>query len=329
MADYYLGVDIGNTKSLAVVADADGKCLSMGRAGCGNHEAIGADGFASVLNDIVSQALSQSGVARADIKGAGFGIAGYDWDSDLPLMDATIGTLGLNCPYKVINDCGIGLVAGASEGWGIVVSAGTSCNAAGRDRHGREGRMSGNGMTFGEYGGGWELVYSAVQQISRAWSKRGQETLLTDLFVRHCGATDATDLLEGLARERYRVRATDAPVVFEAVRQGDPVALAALHGIADGLADLAIGIIRQLELENEQFEVVLSASFFNGSPLTAEWMGEVVRRAAPGAQLVRLEAPPVAGAVLLGMEQVFSPSQDVREKARTTSAMLLNGVSSN
>jgi N-acetylglucosamine kinase-like BadF-type ATPase len=329
MADYYLGVDIGNTKSLAVVADADGKCLAMGRAGCGNHEAIGADGFAAVLNDIVTQALTQSGVDRADIKGAGFGIAGYDWDSDQPLMDSTIGSLGLNCPYKAINDCGIGLVAGASEGWGVVVSAGTSCNAAGRDRHGREGRMSGNGMTFGEYGGGWELVYSAIQQISRAWSKRGQETLLTDLFVRHCGAKDATDLLEGLARERYRVRATDAPVVFEAIRQGDPVALAALHGIADGLADLAIGIIRQLELENDQFEVVLSASFFNGSPLTAQWMGEAVRKAAPGAKLVRLEAPPVAGAVLLGMEQVLNPSHDVREHARATSAVLLNGLVSN
>ena len=326
MADYYLGVDIGNTKSLAVIADAEGNCLSMGRAGCGNHEAIGADGFASVLNDIVTQALTQAGVDRADIRGAGFGIAGYDWDSDLPLMDKTIGTLGLNCPYKVINDCGIGLVAGASDGWGVVVSAGTSCNAAGIDRRGRVGRMSGNGMTFGEYGGGWELVYSAIQQISRAWSKRGQETMLTDLFVRQCGAKDATDLLEGLARERYRVRATDAPVVFEAVRQGDPVALTALHGIADGLADLALGIIHQLELENEQFEVVLSASFFNGSPLTAKWLGEAVRKVAPGAQLIRLEAPPVAGGVLLGMEQAFSPSHDVRDKTRATSAALLSGI---
>lgn len=326
MSDYYLGVDIGNTKSLAVVADSRGNCLSMGRAGCGNHEAIGADGFAAVLTDIVTQALTQAGVERADIKGAGLGIAGYDWESDLPLMDSAIGTLGLNCPYKVINDCGIGLVAGASDGWGVVVSAGTSCNAAGRDRHGREGRMSGNGMTFGEYGGGWELVYSAVQQISRAWSKRGPETLLTDLFVRHCGAKDASDLLEGLARERYRVRATDAPIVFEAIRQGDPVALAALRGIADGLADLAIGIIRQLGFENEPFEVVLSASFFNGSPLTAEWLAEDVRKVAPGAQFIRLEAPPVAGAVLLGMEQVFSPPPDVRETVRTTSATLLNGL---
>jgi hypothetical protein len=95
------------------------------------------------------------------------------------------------------------------------------------------------------------------------------------------------------------------------------------------LADLAIGIIRQLELENDQFEVVLSASFFNGSPLTAQWMGEAVRKAAPGAKLVRLEAPPVAGAVLLGMEQVLNPSHDVREHARATSAVLLNGLVSN
>lgn len=326
MADYYLGVDIGNTKSLAVITDAAGRGLAIGKAGSGNHESIGEDGFAAVLNRIVDAAVSQAGIDRKDIRGAGFGIAGYDWDSDLPMMDRVIGTLGLSCPYSVVNDCGIGLVAGASEGWGVVVSSGTSSNARGRDRQGREGRMTGNGAYYGEVGGGHELVDYAVMAISRAWSKRGPETLLTDLFVQHVGATSATDLLEGLARGRYRVKATDAPIVFEAIHRGDAVALAGLRYIADGLADLAIGIINQLDLHDEAFEVVLSASFFNGSPLIAEWMAEGIHAVAPKARLVRLHAPPVAGGVLLGMEQVFVPTQGVREAVRGACTVLLDGI---
>lgn len=323
MVDYYLGVDIGNTKSLAVLAYADGRCVSMGRAGSGNHESLGAAGFAAVLNDIVAQALENAGVDRGDVAGAGFGIAGYDWDSDTPLMHETIATLGLRCPYDVVNDCGIGLVAGADEGWGVVVSAGTSSNACGRDRHGRQGRMTGNGMTFGEYGGGYEFVYTAIQAISRAWSKRGPETILSDLFVQATGAKNVTDLLEGIARGRYRTPATLAPVAFEAVRQGDAVALDCLRQIAAGLSDLVIGVIRQLALHDEYFNVVLSASFFNGSPLIAEWMAAPISQVAPHARLVRLNAPPVAGGVLMGMQQTFKPSAAVRDNVRETSLALL------
>lgn len=326
MSGYFLGVDIGNTKSLAVISDADGRGLSIAKAGNGNHEVIGPAGFSAVLGRIVSQAISRAQIDVTEIAGAGFGIAGYDWESDLPLMNAGIATLGLKCPYHVVNDCEIGLVAGASEGWGVVVSSGTSCNASGRDRQGREGRMTGNGAAYGEIGGGHEVVDYAIEHISRAWSKRGPSTLLSELFVAHCGASGVTDLLEGLARGRYHTSAKDAPLVFEAVRRGDQVALAGLRWIADGLADLAIGIINQLDLHQSEFEIVLSASFFNGSPLIARWMAEKIQPVAPQARLVRLDAPPVAGGVLLGMEQVMSPTAAIRDAVRSSCTALLTEI---
>ncbi len=327
MTGYFLGVDIGNTKSLAVVSDADGRGLSIAKAGNGNHEVIGPAGFSAVLGRIVGQAIAQANIEPAQILGAGFGIAGFDWDSDLPLMHAGIATLGLKCLYQVVNDCVIGLVAGASEGWGVVVSSGTSCNASGRDPQGRQGRMTGNGAAYGEVGGGHELVNYAVEHISRAWSKRGPSTLLAELFVAKCGASSVTDLLEGLARSRYHTAATDAPLVFEAARRGDQTALKGLRWIADGLADLAIGVINQLDLHQSEFEIVLSASFYSGSPLIAQWMAEQIQPVAPLARLIRLEAPPVAGAVLLGMEQAMTPTHAARETVRATCAALLKGLS--
>lgn len=303
MSRYFLGVDIGNTKSHAVIADETGRAVGWGATGPGNHEVLGVDGFKRTLHEVVRQALDSSGVPKDSVAGAGYGIAGYDWPSDRALMTQVIDTLGLSAAYDFVNDSGLGLIAGAAQGWGVSVSAGTSCNCYGRDKSGNQGRVTGNGWRYGEFGGGVELVFASIQAISRAWSLRGPQTLLSDLFVRHLGASDVTDLLEGMARGRYDVSATDAPVVFQAVAQGDPVAVELLGWISRELGNLAIGVIHQLQFEETAFEVVLAGSFYKGSEMIADVMRETICAVAPGAQLVRLDAPPVVGGVLLGMEQ--------------------------
>jgi len=64
-----------------------------------------------------------------------------------------------------------------------------------------------------------------------------------------------------------------------------------------------MAVIRQLEFEPLAFDVVLMGSMYNGSPLLIETMRQTIHAVAPGARLVRLAAPPVVGAVLLGMER--------------------------
>lgn len=325
MSRYFLGVDIGNTKSHAIIADETGKAVGIGVTGPGNHEVLGVDGFRNALHEVVNRAVASAGIRKDQIVGAGYGIAGYDWPSDRPLMDKIIATLGLHAAYDCVNDSVPGLIAGATHGWGVSVSAGTSCNCHGRDQKGKMGRVTGNGWYFGEYGGGVELVVGAIQAISRAWSLRGPETLLSKLMVDHTGAKDVTDLLEGIARGRYHVSAVDAPVVFQAVEQNDPVARDLLLWISRELGNLAIGVVRQLAFESLEFEVVMAGSFYKGSPvLIAETMRETIHQVAPGAKLVRLEAPPVVGSVLLGMEQAGVDFIPMRQTLIATANQLLS-----
>ncbi|MEJ2749648.1 MAG: BadF/BadG/BcrA/BcrD ATPase family protein, partial [Anaerolineae bacterium] len=147
---YFLGVDIGNTKSHALIADENGRCLGFGQAGPGSWEAVGWEAAEQVLHQIVNQALAQAGVNKAALAGAGFGNAGYDWPEDRPGHVALIESLGLvNARYALGNDALVGLEAGAKNGWGVVVVAGTSNNCLGRDRLGRVGRVTGAGSWFG------------------------------------------------------------------------------------------------------------------------------------------------------------------------------------
>ena len=326
MRRFFLGVDIGGTKSHALIADESGQAAGFGKGGAGNYEVVGWEGLRQTLQATVGKALSSAGLGRDQIEGAGFGIAGYDWPGERGPTVEAIEALGLRAPYALVNDATIGLVAGASEGWGVAVVAGTSNNCRGRDREGRIGRVTGCGSWFGEYGGAAELVAMVVQRVALAWTKRGPETRLSEAFVHLVGASDVADLLEGLYLGRYQITASAAPLVFRVAAEGDEVAREAIRWTGRELGSLAVGVIRQLGLEAQEFEVVLAGSLYDGSPMLAEAMRETIWAVAPGARLVRLTAPPVVGGVLLGMEQAgLRPSRVRARLIASTNALLGDG----
>ena len=322
MTRYYLGVDVGATKSQALVADDAGRALGFGESGPGNPVSIGYASFAEVLRAITQEALSSAEIRLDEIAGAGFGIGGYDWPSQRePILDA-IHSIGLKAPIEVVNDALIALLAGASEGWGVAVVAGTSCNCWGWDQDRREGRMTGFAW-LGEAAGGQELVIKAQQAVALEWTRRGPPTRLTPAFVELTGARDAADLLERLTLERIRLGAEAAPVVFEVAAGGDPVAQELIRWAGRELGSLAVGVIRQLNIEAQAFDVVLAGSFFYGSPLLAVTMGEIIQAVAPGARLARLQVPPVVGGVLLGMETGGKRASAIREALFVSTQELL------
>lgn len=300
---YFLGVDIGATKSHALVADTAGRAIGFGQAGPGNHEVVGYPGLIAVLEEITSAALAAAGIKRQGIAGAGFGIAGYDWPSERADTLAAIATLGLDAAVEAVNDTLIGLLAGSEAGWGVAVVAGTGSNCWGINRQGRIAHLTGCGEAFAEYGGGGDIVAAAVRAVAKAWSRRGPETALTALLSKRAGVTTAEALLEGLSQGTLSVGAESAPLVFQAAEAGDLVADGIIRWIGCELGEMALGIIRQLDLSGEKFEIVLVGSVYNGGERLLAPMRETIRAEALGARLVRLTAPPVAGAVLLGMQQ--------------------------
>jgi N-acetylglucosamine kinase-like BadF-type ATPase len=315
MALYFLGVDIGGTKTHALIADQDGQVLGFGEYGPGNHQSVGYGGMKKVLHEAVGQALAEASLAIAQIAGAGFGIAGFDWPSQKEAMLLAVRSLGLQAPIEIVNDASLGILAGCSQGWGLAVVSGTGCNARGWDR-GRqhEGRAIGEGDLVGEGAGASELIAMAVKAVSHEWTCQGPATFLTPLLVEHYGARNLADLVEGFSTNRLEMEPADALLVFKAAAAKDPVALDLTRWAGCELGKLANGVIRQLGFQELEFEVVLVGSMYDGNPLLIETMRDTIHSIAPGAKLVRLNVPPVVGAVILGMEQAgLSADECVRE----------------
>jgi N-acetylglucosamine kinase-like BadF-type ATPase len=251
----------------------------------------------------MEQALRVAGLKKEEITGAGFGVAGYDWPSEAQITAETIGRLDLNAPFTFVNDSVPGLVAGAEEGWGVVVVSGTGSNCRGWDReHKREGRVTGHGVLMGEGAGGSELMHRCMQLIGYAWSKRGPMTALAEAIVRHVGAKDLEDLVRGYTTYEFEIGAEAAPIVFRVAEEGDRVAQELLYWAGCELGEMANAVIRQLEFENLEFDVVMTGSMFEGGARLIEPMRQTILEVAPKARIVRFNLPPVLGAVMLGME---------------------------
>jgi N-acetylglucosamine kinase-like BadF-type ATPase len=323
---YYLGADLGATKTHTLIVDETGRALGFGESGPGNHESVGYDGMFQSMHGGIHQALHSAGLKKEDLTGAGFGVAGYDWPSENDATASVIDRLGLNAPYKFVNDAVPGLVAGSEEGWGVVVVSGTGSNCRGWDReHKREGRVTGHGVLMGEGAGGTELMHRCMQVIGYSWSKRIPKTALADAIVAHVGAKDLEDLMRGYTTYEYQIHANAAPIVFRVAEQGDQVALDLIHWAGVELGEMANAVIRQLEFENLAFDVVMTGSMFEGGAMLIDPMRETIHKLAPKARLVRLSAPPVIGAAILGMEAGgMAITSEIRKAMKESISVLRN-----
>jgi N-acetylglucosamine kinase-like BadF-type ATPase len=310
----FVGFDVGSSKTDALIVDEAGQCVGFGRAGGGNYQAVGWEGLRTALRESLAVALQVSGVGKDQIAGAGFGIAGYDFPSDRAAHLQAIALLGLSCPVEVVNDGVNGLLAGATRGVGVNVTAGSSNNCRGRNQHGKEGRIVGNGTQFGEFGGAMEIVQRGLHMVNYAWIKRRPATALTRIYLEAVGAKDELDLMEGLSNEHYQLPTSLATQVTGAAGNGDAAAQEVIHWAGEELGWLAVAVARQIEMDDQEVEIIQSGSVFEAGEAITEPMEGIVLKHCPRARLIRLAGPPVVGAVMLGMEQANFAGYAVRDR---------------
>jgi len=315
---YFLGIDVGSSKTDALVVTETGHCIGYGKAGGGNHQSVGYDGLQNVLQQSAKQALAMAGIVPNQITAAGFGVAGYDFPSDREGHLEAISSLNLACPVEIVNDGINGLLAGASRGIGVNVTAGSSNNCRGRNSAGVEGRIVGNGVFFGEYGGGLEITLKAFQMVNYAWIKRIPPTALTKIMLEATGAKDEIDLMEGVSNEQYQLLPAIAINVIQAAQAGDLASREVIHWAGEELGWLAVSVARQISMQDEELEIIQSGSVFEAGGIIAGPMQSLIQHHLPQAKIIRLDGPPVVGAVILGMEQVNFDGYAVRRKIVTS-----------
>jgi len=298
-----LGIDVGASKTHAVLADEEGHVLGAGRAGCANWEVVGLEGAGNALRSAIGEASAAAGIEPVRIAASGYGLAGLDWPSDEGRLGPVIDALGVGGPYVMVNDAFLPLWAGTADGVGLAAIAGSGCTVAGRNQSGKTDRSFGSGYPFTDFGGASDIARAAVHAVAQAYQGLGPETALTGRMLAATGCASAAALLEGVMRWQVNIRGEFAPHVLEAARLGDAVAQAIVGRAGTTIGANVVTVARRLGMLDAPFDLVTAGGVFSSrSELLNGSLLETVTGHAPGVRLVHWASPPVVGALLLALD---------------------------
>src|SRR5689334_11462210 len=125
---HVVGLDGGNTKTVALVARLDGVIVGSGRGGCGDIYGAGSAKAAMAQVDAaLFSAIKQAGhgVHLNQVAATCASMAGADWPEDIELIRRELDARGLRRNLGVYNDAIGALRAGTPDGFGVAVACGT------------------------------------------------------------------------------------------------------------------------------------------------------------------------------------------------------------
>ena len=308
-----LAFDGGSTKTDVILVSRDGAVLGRSRVGPSNHQLVGLDAMLTTLGDGVLAVATDAGLpapgpGRPLCPTGVYCLAGVDLPVDEETLAPALATTGWTKEVVLRNDTFAVSRAGTTAPWGIGVVCGTGVNCAAVGPDGRTVRFPALAELSGDFapGGAW-LGVRALGLALRAGDGRGAATSLRQRVPAHLGQPDAEAALTGVytGAIAYNRLFELARVLLDAAADGDTEARRAADVLADEVASFVRAAVARLDLAHEPVEVVLGGGIFDTRDTAFhDRVAAGIRDVAPRAVFVRLDAPPVLGAALIGLDVI-------------------------
>jgi N-acetylglucosamine kinase-like BadF-type ATPase len=326
-----LAIDGGNSKTdVALVAD-DGTVLASLRGPGVSHEDFGLEEAMRRLGDIVHAVAAQVGRPAGDglvARHTSACLAGADLPEEEAMLTAAILRHGWTQTAAVANDTfavlRAGLTPAAGEpAWGIAVTCGAGINCVGVAPDGRATRFLAFGALSGDWGGGLGLGQAAVWHAIRAEDGRGEPTELRAAVPAFYRLPSMHEVVVAFHLDKLgeddliRLPA----VLFASAQAGDAVALSVIERQAEEIVTMAVTAINRLDLADaRETPVVLGGGVLEArNPLLTDAITRRLAERAPTAVVRIVDAPPVTGAALLGLDHLAaSPAAAARLRSTYT-----------
>lgn len=220
MARYFLGFDVGGSRTRARLVDAGGTVLGKGETGPGNTR-MGLDHVRDVLRDAGLQAMTAAGLGGDDCGdiAMGAGIAG------LSRMGARAALEAFDFPYASTAFASDGMIAnlgahGGQDGATLVIGTGSAAHVL---HEGKSFAIGGYGFPISDEGSGAALGLSAMRHALRALDGRTKPTPLSSAVTARFGHETAR-AIAWMDEARPADYASFAPVVMDFAEAEDEIA---------------------------------------------------------------------------------------------------------
>ena len=281
-----MGLDIGGSASRARLRrDAHGDVDAEGPGA--NVATLDSE----LVDDRLTQLLAKLGPIRPIACCAG--AAGAEVSVGRTRLEKLLERLLPDCRLSVVHDARL-VLAAAGLHEGIALIAGTGSVAYGRTLDGREVQRGGRGWMIGDEGGGVWITREAARLLMARHDAGSPLGALGDSLLVACGARDALQLIANLhARHEPMEWAALASVVFDTA-DSDAGSRDIVRRAAAELIRLVVDVRHTLGVAGP---LVLAGGLLLNQPRL-----EMAVRDSVGLPCVRLELPPVEGAVRLAGE---------------------------
>lgn len=294
--NYYLGLDGGGTKTVAVVIDDACRQRGEARGGASNPLRTSFARAFTALDDAAARALAIAKADASEVRGVTVGVAGIGRPKSAERVVAFLTTRFRDAAIEAVTDLEIALESIAESGPGLVVVSGTGSAAFGRNVAGQTARAGGWGPWFDDEGSSFDIGRRAMNRASHMRDAgtallRLEEAIATALKVR-----DWKQVVDEVMKRPLDRLPEIFPAVVCAADAGDEVARILLTEAADRLAALAATVIRRLGLDRSPFALGRVGGAFGHSALLDDRLIERLASLAPRAQLTDATLSPAQAA---------------------------------
>jgi N-acetylglucosamine kinase-like BadF-type ATPase len=302
-----VGVDVGNSKTHAVVVDLDGTVVGVGHG----PGVATTDRTVPALTDLAFDAVERAVGTRSGFHAAALAMAGIDFPDQERTAAGLAARIGLATNTVIWNDTFALLRTVSRDGDGIAVICGAGINCIGR-RGGDTVRFNALGAFSGDWGGGQDLGAAALAAACRGEDGRTAPTGLSDRIAAHFGLASALDVGVAIATDlipEHRLVELP-PVLFAAADDGDLAAARIVERLADEIALLVRTTVERLP-DGEPLPVILGGGVLESgyAPLIS---GVRVRCSDVVGDIRIADVPPVVGSVLLAFDVIdLDPDLDL------------------
>lgn len=300
---FVLGVDGGGTKTEACLASGNAEIIGRGFAGSSNVKAVGTERAQANLRHAIQQAWSDAGLTPQVVSCAVFALSGAGQPETQSAIKEWAVNNGICQQALVVHDALPVLAAGAEDGVGVALIAGTGAVALACNKQSETTVVGGWGYWFGDEGSAFWLGQSATRAAAHASDGRSGPTLLTDAILNRLGISQPREILSALSREDdvRTALAGLADLVAHCAEQGDAAARGIINEGASHLASLVTTAAEKAGL-GTAFPLSVAGGVLTGSAQVREALSSelAVRMIKPTS--VEIVTNPVLGCIRLALQ---------------------------
>jgi len=302
---YCLGIDQGGTKTDAVIMDSEGNILAKGQSGGACYISSGMEETMSRIWEASEQAIKEAGISLDDIEIVVSCMTGADWDFEYVLLKENLQKLFNGKNVLVYNDCMAGLRSGSDALQSGIIVMGTGGNIGLRNKDGEQ-------FIFGYYvagafQGAGALGRKGIDAVTNAFVGLEEPTSLTAAILKYTGTENPEDLLIKITMGKISIEYKSiSPIVFEEAAKGDKVSKKLIADMAYHLARHIYVGAERLDINLNEFELVLSGGMFKGKGY--QMSDELRKNFAdyPDMKITDGRYEPVVGSGLLGLDIFYN-----------------------